>query len=48
MKREVVDTPGPFAMAVLRNFRGEVYYKYGRKGGKVMAKEKIQNSIKSI
>jgi small subunit ribosomal protein S10 len=30
-----------------RNFRGEVYLLYGRKGGKIMAKEKIRIRLKA-
>ncbi len=48
MMRKVVGTPGPFAMAgVEKIFAENVYYKNGRKGGKIMAKEKIRIRLKA-
>lgn len=48
MKREVVGTPGPFAMGgLLRNFRGECLLSNGRKGGNIMANEKIRIRLKA-
>ena len=47
MKREVTDTPGRFAMASdVENFRGECL-ENRRKGGKIMAKQKIRIRLKA-
>ena len=47
MMREVTDTPGRFAMAgVSENFRGECLVNR-RKGGKIMAKQKIRIRLKA-
>ncbi len=48
MKWKVADTPGPFAMASVEEiFTEYVCWKDRRKGGKVMAKEKIRIRLKA-
>ena len=48
MKWEVADTPGRFAMAsVWEIFTENVYFKNRRKGGKIMAKQKIRIRLKA-
>jgi|SRR5699024_1530797 len=48
MKRKVVETPGPFAMVGGQEISVEnVYFKNGRKGGNIMAKEKIRIRLKA-
>jgi small subunit ribosomal protein S10 len=45
---EVADTPGRFAMASVQDISIEnVYFKNRRKGGKVMAKQKIRIRLKA-
>lgn len=48
MKRKVVDTPGPFAMAGGQVFsRRMSILKMGEEGGNIMAKEKIRIRLKA-
>ena len=48
MMRKVADTPGRFAMAsVWEIFAENVYFKNRRKGGKIMAKQKIRIRLKA-
>ena len=47
MKREVADTPGRFAMASVWEISVENVYENRRKGGKIMAKQKIRIRLKA-
>ena len=47
MKREVTDTPGRFAMARVRKIFVENCLENRRKGGKIMAKQKIRIRLKA-
>jgi small subunit ribosomal protein S10 len=49
MIRKVADTPGPFAMACVRKFPSEQVYfqKWAKKGGNIMAKQKIRIRLKA-
>ena len=47
MKREVADTPGRFAMASVWEIFVENVYQIRRKGGKIMAKQKIRIRLKA-
>ncbi|MET3574346.1 small subunit ribosomal protein S10 [Bhargavaea ullalensis] len=47
MKREVADTPGRFAMAGVQGISVENCLEKRRKGGKIMAKQKIRIRLKA-